>query len=205
MLIIWWTQTQILHKFLGKCYLDCKPATHIKLHSHFLGLVLLLTTNGAATGRHVKFNFMDGTMNFSFQDSPVKRKMREDVSFHGTQAPRFWTWPWKTPSNIRACLSAIWNDCLVCRAGLCPCGLTCCLCEPQPWASFCGCPGPARGNWPTWNTIQVSSGPLAVHTPHLTTGQTSLSIALALQKKVYCFFLDGSKITKKTWTANLEC
>lgn len=84
-----------------------------------LRLVLLLTTNGVATGRHVKSNFMGGTMNFSFLDSPVKQKMGEDVSVQSTQALRFSTWPWKTPSDIRACLCAIWTNSLVCRAALC--------------------------------------------------------------------------------------
>lgn len=50
---------------------------------------MLRTTNGAATGRHVKSNFMGGTMNFSFQNFPVRQAMGEDVSFHGTQAPGF--------------------------------------------------------------------------------------------------------------------
>ncbi len=156
-----------------RSYLDCKPAIHISnpiasfLDISFvwkLGLVLLLTTNRAATGRHVKSNFMGGTMNFSFQDSPVKQKMGEDVSVHSAEALRFSAWPWKTPSDIRACLCAIWTNSLVCRAALCVPVAWLVVCEPQPWASSCGCPSPARGCWPTWNTIQVSSGPLTHHT-----------------------------------------
>lgn len=144
---------------------------------------------------------MGETMNFSFQDSPVKQKMEEDVSFYSAPAPRFPTWPWKTPSDsLPVCNLDRFPG--VQSSTVCPCGLTCCLCEPQPWASSCGCPDPTQGCWPTWNTIQVSSGLLTVHTPHFTTGQTILSLTIAPQNSLG-FFLDGSKITKKTWTANL--
>lgn len=103
-------------------------------------------THGAPAGRQAKSNFMGGTLNFSFQDAPMKQKMGEEVSFYSVQTPRFPTWPRKTPPDIRACLCASWTDSLVCRAALVrPLGLTCCLCEPHPWARSCGCPCPAWG------------------------------------------------------------
>lgn len=76
------------------------------------------TTNGAASGRHLKSNFMDGTMNFLFQDSPVKqmKKICFILQFIGS---KILTWPWKIPSDIRDGLCAIWTISLVCRAAVC--------------------------------------------------------------------------------------
>lgn len=214
-------QPQILPKLHAKFYRsfpDSRLSSHMESHSSFLGrhfwklgLELLLTINRAATGQQVKSDFMVGTMNFSFLDSPVKKKMGKDVSFHSDNAPGFSTWPWKTPSDTRACLCTFGlRPCMVCRTGcVCPCGLTCCLCEPQPWASSRGRPGSAQGCRPTWNTIQVNSGPLTVHTPHFTTGQTSLSIAFAVQKSPQLLFgwlknnKENIQIYRRAWS--LSC
>lgn len=77
-----------------------------------------LITNGAASGRHLKSNFMGGTMNFLFQDSPVRQMKKRcfTLQFSGS---KILTWPWKIPSDIRDCLCAIWTISLVCRAALC--------------------------------------------------------------------------------------
>lgn len=194
MLTIGRAQLQILHRLLAKCWrshLSCEPATHIKSHYLFLGYKLgmesgasasILAANVAATGRHVKSNFMDRTMNFLFQnplfDRRWKRMFLSQCSGPTLSTPtlenpiRHQRWP---ACNLDQFPSAQgWT--------VCPPGVTCCLWKPQPWASSCGCTGQTWACWPTWNTIQVSFGPLTVHTrtPHFTIGQTCLSIAVAL-------------------------
>lgn len=148
-------------------------------------------------------NHMSETMNFSSQDSPIKQKMGEDVSFHGAPAPGFPTWPWKTPSGIRARLCAIWTDSLVCRAALCVAVAWLVVSanrslEPAPVA--------ARPNSRVLAYLKHYPGQLwAPHSSHTTLYYWANypKYSHCPTKTVHCFFLDGSKIIKKTWTANL--
>lgn len=166
-------------------------AINIKLQTCFprnsfcveIGVAASTGLNGATVSRHVKSNFTAGTMNFSFQESLRSRRWEKMFPFTVLR-------PLDSHSDLGKPHQTSELACV--QFGPIPC------CAEQhcvsQWPDLLSMwttalsqllwlPQPNSGCWPTWNTIQVSSGPLTVHTPHFTTGQTVLSIDMAPQKQ----------------------